>query len=98
MVDKAFVPEYRTHKAADGFHGTNPGHGGATTAPLYRLPWAQLFVRVISTGSIGAAQAALDTYYELARAARVHEHRQDRQDGPDRAQHRGSRPGVDSTR
>jgi 3-hydroxy-9,10-secoandrosta-1,3,5(10)-triene-9,17-dione monooxygenase len=34
--------------------------------PLYRLPWAQLFVRVISTGSIGAAQAALDTYYELA--------------------------------
>jgi 3-hydroxy-9,10-secoandrosta-1,3,5(10)-triene-9,17-dione monooxygenase len=65
VVDKAFVPEYRTHRAADGFHGTNPGLA-VNDGPLYRLPWAQLFVRVISTGSIGAAQAALDTYYELA--------------------------------
>ena len=65
VVDKAFVPEYRTHKASDGFHGTNPGQA-VNDGTLYRLPWAQLFVRVISTGSVGAAQAALDTYYELA--------------------------------
>jgi 3-hydroxy-9,10-secoandrosta-1,3,5(10)-triene-9,17-dione monooxygenase len=61
VVEDAFVPEYRTHKQTDGFHGTNPGveHNAA---PLYHLPWAQLFVRVVSTPAIGAAMDALDVY------------------------------------
>jgi 3-hydroxy-9,10-secoandrosta-1,3,5(10)-triene-9,17-dione monooxygenase len=65
IVDKAFVPEYRTHRSVDGFQGTNPG-AAVNDGPLYRLPWAQLFVRTVSTAAIGAAQAALDQYYEMA--------------------------------
>lgn len=64
VVDDAFVPDYRTHKAEDGFLGTNPGVT-ADSAPLYRLPWAQLFVRVVSTPAIGAARDALDLYRQL---------------------------------
>ncbi len=64
VVDDVFVPDYRTHKAVDGFLGTNPGVT-ADSAPLYRLPWAQLFVRVVSTPAIGAARDALDLYRQL---------------------------------
>ncbi|MCR9184074.1 MAG: flavin-dependent monooxygenase [Halieaceae bacterium] len=64
VVEDVFVPEYRTHKAVDGFLGTNPGVT-ADSAPLYRLPWAQLFVRVVSTPAIGAARDALDLYRQM---------------------------------
>jgi 3-hydroxy-9,10-secoandrosta-1,3,5(10)-triene-9,17-dione monooxygenase len=64
VVNDVFVPGYRTHKAEDGFLGTNPGVT-ADSAPLYRLPWAQLFVRVVSTPAIGAARDALDLYRQL---------------------------------
>lgn len=64
VVEDAFVPDYRTHRAEDGFLGTNPGVT-ADSAPLYRLPWAQLFVRVVSTPAIGAARDALDLYRQL---------------------------------
>lgn len=66
VVDRVFVPEHRTHKATDGFFCTNPGQA-VNTAPLYRLPWAQIFVRSISTSSLGAARGALATYIEAAR-------------------------------
>jgi len=66
VVDDAFVPDYRTHKQSDGFTGTNPGVD-AGSAPLYRLPWAQLFIRVVSTPAIGAASDALSLYAEMVR-------------------------------
>lgn len=61
VVEDAFVPDYRTHKAEDGFQGTNPGVT-ADSAPLYHLPWAQLFVRVVCTPAIGAARDAVEIY------------------------------------
>jgi 3-hydroxy-9,10-secoandrosta-1,3,5(10)-triene-9,17-dione monooxygenase len=64
VVENVFVPEYRTHKQTDGFLGTNPGVS-AESADLYRLPWAQLFIRVVSTPAIGAARDALSLYREL---------------------------------
>ena len=64
VVDDVFVPEYRTHKAEDGYLGTNPGVNG-DSADIYRLPWAQLFIRVVSTPAIGAGRAALDLYKHL---------------------------------
>ena len=67
VVEKAFVPEYRTHRAMDGFMGTNPGRA-ANDGPLYKLPWAQIFVRSVSTAAIGATQAALDAYLDVAKA------------------------------
>ena len=64
VVNDVFVPDYRTHKAEDGYLGTNPGIT-ADSSPLYHLPWAQLFIRVVSTPAIGACKAALSLYQGL---------------------------------
>ena len=64
VVEDAFVPDYRTHKQSDGFNGTNPGVSDTSPA-LYHMPWAQLFIRVVSTPAIGAARDALSLYSEL---------------------------------
>lgn len=66
VVQDAFVPDYRTHKQSDGYEGTNPGVSD-DSAPLYRLPWAQLFIRVVSTPAIGAATNALTLYTDLVK-------------------------------
>ena len=66
VVENAFVPDYRTHRQSDGFAGTNPGVDQSSAA-LYHLPWAQLFIRVVSTPAIGAARDALALYTELVK-------------------------------
>lgn len=58
VVDRVFVPEYRTHKASDGFACKNPGQV-LNDGPLYRLPWAQVFVRSVSTAAFGGTRAAI---------------------------------------
>lgn len=58
-VERVFVPDYRTHKASDGFACTNPGQAD-NDAALYRLPWAQVFVRSVSTAAFGGTRAAID--------------------------------------
>lgn len=59
VVDRVFVPDYHTHKANDGFLCQNPGQAENTGA-LYSLPWAQVFVRSVSTAAFGGARAAVD--------------------------------------
>lgn len=59
IVDDVFVPEYRTHRAVDGFRCQNPGQA-ANDGPLYTLPWAQVFTRSVSTAAFGGAQAAIN--------------------------------------
>ena len=39
-----FVPEHRTHKRMDGFNCVH-----SQDNPMYGIPWAQMFVRVVST-------------------------------------------------
>lgn len=63
-VEDAFVPEHRTHRALDGFAGTSPGCA-VNTNPIFRLPFGQVFVRAVSSSSIGALQGALDAYVEV---------------------------------
>ncbi|MES2262424.1 MAG: acyl-CoA dehydrogenase family protein [Pseudomonadota bacterium] len=65
VVEGAFVPDYRTHKASDGFRCDSPGNA-VNTAPLYRLPFAQIFVRAVSTASLGALQGAVNQFREYA--------------------------------
>jgi len=69
VVERVFVPEYRTHKASDGFAGTNPGQV-ENDAPLYRLPWAQVFVRSVSTAAFGGMRAAIQAALDIM-ASRV---------------------------
>lgn len=66
VVKDVFVPEYRTHKASDGFMGTNPGRD-TFTSDLYKLPFGQIFVRAVSTAAIGGLQGALDTFLDFAK-------------------------------
>lgn len=63
VVKDAIVPEYRTHKGSDGFTCDNPGNA-VNDAPLYRLPFGQVFVRAVSSSAIGALQGAVDTFIE----------------------------------
>ncbi len=61
VVTDVFIPEHRTHKLIDGFKRSSPGNE-LNPAPLFRLPFGQIFVRSVSTSAIGIAQGALDAY------------------------------------
>jgi 3-hydroxy-9,10-secoandrosta-1,3,5(10)-triene-9,17-dione monooxygenase len=65
VIDDAFVPEHRTHKMIDGFKRQSPGNE-LNKAPLFKLPFGQIFVRSVSTSAIGIAQGALDAYRRIA--------------------------------
>jgi 3-hydroxy-9,10-secoandrosta-1,3,5(10)-triene-9,17-dione monooxygenase len=65
VIESAFVPEHRTHRLIDGFRRASPGNE-INKAPLYRIPFGQIFVRSVSTSAIGAAQGALDAYTAIA--------------------------------
>lgn len=67
VVDRVFVPEHRTHKASDGFACRNPGQT-LNDGPLYRLPWAQVFVRSVSTSAFGGARAAIAAAIEIMKS------------------------------
>lgn len=67
LVDNALVPEYRTHRALDGFMQNSPGNA-VNNAPLFRLPFGQIFVRAVSSAAIGALQGAVDQFVEHNRA------------------------------
>ncbi|MBI2382545.1 MAG: flavin-dependent monooxygenase [Gammaproteobacteria bacterium] len=67
VVKDAFVPEYRTHKATDGFMGTNPG-GAEFTSTLYDLPFGQIFVRAVSSAAIGALQGMVNAFRDWGKA------------------------------
>ncbi|TCJ37511.1 flavin-dependent monooxygenase [Parafrankia sp. BMG5.11] len=64
IVDDVFVPEYRTHKASDGFLCQNPGQAENDSA-LYSLPWAQVFVRSVSTACLGGTRAAINAAMKI---------------------------------
>ncbi len=65
VIKDAFVPEYRTHKVSDGYSGTSPGLA-VNTAPLYKLPFGQIFVRAVSSATIGSLQGALTSFLDFA--------------------------------
>lgn len=65
VVDGAFVPEHRTHRLIDGYKRASPGNA-VNQAPLYRLPFGQIFVRSVSTSAIGIAEGALAAYRAIA--------------------------------
>ncbi len=70
VVDDVFVPEHRTHKSMDGFLCDNPGNA-VNDAPLYRMPFMQVFVRAVCTATLGGLVGSLDAYIEVAKTRRV---------------------------
>jgi 3-hydroxy-9,10-secoandrosta-1,3,5(10)-triene-9,17-dione monooxygenase len=65
VVKDAFVPEHRTHKLIDGYKRNSPGNEH-NPAPLYKIPFGQIFVRSVSTSAIGIAEGALRAYVDQA--------------------------------
>ncbi len=70
VVEDVFVPEHRTHKSMDGFLCDNPGNA-VNDAPLYRMPFMQVFVRAVCTATLGACEGALESFIEVARTRQV---------------------------
>ncbi len=77
VVDDVFVPDYRTHKSMDGFLCNNPGNA-VNNAPLYHMPFMQVFVRAVCTATLGACEGALEAFIEVAKT---------RQAGPVKMKH-----------
>ena len=55
--EPVFVPHHRTHKQLDGFNCVHSQEN-----PMYSIPWAQMFIRVVSTPAIGAARHAANLF------------------------------------
>ena len=70
VVDDVFVPEHRTHKSMDGFLCNNPGNA-VNDAPLYHMPFMQVFVRAVCTATLGACEGALEAFVEVAKTRQV---------------------------
>ena len=70
VVENAFVPEHRTHKSMDGYLCDNPGNA-VNDAPLYRMPFMQVFVRAVCTATLGATEGALEQFIEVAKTRQV---------------------------
>ncbi len=65
VIEKpVFVPEHRTHHQMDGFMCKH-----SQDNPIYNIPWAQIFIRVVCTPAIGAAKHALRLFIENAAAS-----------------------------
>ncbi len=64
VVNDAFVPEHRTHHMVEDDSGRKFMH----KAPLYRLPFMQVFARAVSTPALGAIEGALDAYIDVAQS------------------------------
>lgn len=64
-VIDAFVPEYRVHHSRDGAEGSSPGLV-VNTNPIFRLPFGQIFVRAVSSSSIGALEGAIEAFRAYA--------------------------------
>ncbi|MDR6707601.1 MULTISPECIES: acyl-CoA dehydrogenase family protein [unclassified Novosphingobium] len=70
LVEGAFVPEHRVIREFDMFRMECPGHAVNKSA-LYRIPFAQVFNRTVSTTSLSTLQRALDTFIEATREKRT---------------------------
>lgn len=70
VVEDAFVPAHRVIRERDMFNLSCPGHVQNTGA-LYRIPFAQLFNRTVSTTSLGSLRRALDVFVEATRQKRA---------------------------
>lgn len=66
VVEDTFVPTHRAIKQSDLFLCQGPGQT-VNTAPLYRIPFGQVFAMSVSTLMVGGLQGMLDAYLAYGR-------------------------------
>ena len=67
VVREQFVPEHRTHTFGDGFRQKSPGHA-ENTAPLFKIPFGQMFVRAVASAGIGMLDGALREFVAMQKS------------------------------
>lgn len=65
VVDDAFVPSHRVQRTNNYSIEATPGRQ-VNTNPMYSIPFAQVFVRAVSSSAIGALQGAINEFSEAA--------------------------------
>lgn len=65
VVVDALVPEHRTHRLVDNYHGTDPGR--AVNGSFFLMPWLSMFAWAIGAPAIGSAVGALEAFVDDAR-------------------------------
>ena len=70
VVQDAFVPSHRVIRERDMFSMNCPGHS-AHSGALYRIPFAQLFNRTVSTTSLGSLRRALEIFVQTTKEKRA---------------------------
>jgi len=70
VIEDAFVPDHRVIRERAMFEMDCPGHA-ANPGALYRIPFAQVFNRTVSTTSIGTLRRALATFVAATREKRA---------------------------
>ena len=65
-VKDVFVPAHRVIRMIDLLNCKGPGQA-VHKAPLYRMPFGQIFGAGVSVAAVGATQAMLDAYVNVAR-------------------------------
>ena len=63
LIKEAFVPAYRTLDFRDIWAGRVPGHA-VNPAPVFHLPFVQVFLRAVSNASIGGLQGMLNSFVQ----------------------------------
>lgn len=71
VVDSAFVPDHRSQSHWDYTLGRPLPGWELNPAPLYRLPWAVIFISALSASALGAARGFLDAWIEIARTRKA---------------------------
>ncbi|MDF8333718.1 acyl-CoA dehydrogenase family protein [Novosphingobium cyanobacteriorum] len=70
VIEDAFVPAHRVIRELDMFRLDCPGMA-ANPGALYRIPFAQLFNRTVSTTSLGSLRHALQTFIKATKEKRA---------------------------
>jgi 3-hydroxy-9,10-secoandrosta-1,3,5(10)-triene-9,17-dione monooxygenase len=65
VVVDAVVPEQRTHRLSDNYHGTDPGR--RVNGRYFLLPWLSMFAWAIGAPAVGSAARALEAFVDDAR-------------------------------
>jgi 3-hydroxy-9,10-secoandrosta-1,3,5(10)-triene-9,17-dione monooxygenase len=64
VVEKAFVPDYRSQSHVDYAFGNALPGWEVNTGPLYRLPWSVVFTMALAAPVFGAARGFVDRWIE----------------------------------
>ena len=66
VVKDAFVPDHRVHMIMDGHNTVSPGNI-INTAPIYKLPFGQVFTYSVTVAALGAYKGALEAFKEYGK-------------------------------